>query len=114
MSTSSRVVSCLTGAWALASLLSVSGAGANPMPLPFSYPYQTLPAEKFEVEQFVDMVPVRVAREKPDGTQEGVYSLRSVCRRSWNSASRTAWSLVGTFSSNRARRRPRPSCASRA
>ncbi|MEY2930994.1 MAG: hypothetical protein RL033_1743 [Pseudomonadota bacterium] len=58
--------------------LIATGASANPMALPFSYPYQTLPAEKFEVEQYVDMVPVRVAREKADGTQEGVYSLRSV------------------------------------
>ena len=61
-----------------AGLLLAPTASANPRPLPFSYPYQTLPAEKFEVEQYVDMVPVRVAREKPDGTQEGVYSLRSV------------------------------------
>lgn len=68
-------ISCAT---ALAALLLAPDASANPRPLPFSYPYQTLPAEKFEVEQYVDMVPVRVARENPDGTQEGVYSLRSV------------------------------------
>jgi hypothetical protein len=52
-------------------------ASANPHPLPFSYPYETLPAGKVEMEQYTDLVPVRVARENPDGTQEGVYALRA-------------------------------------
>jgi hypothetical protein len=51
---------------------------ANPRPLPFSYPYETLPAQKFEIEQYADLVPVRVVRENPDGTSSGVFSLRSV------------------------------------
>jgi hypothetical protein len=32
---------------------------ANPRPLPFSYPYETLPAQGLEVEQVVDLTPVR-------------------------------------------------------
>ena len=51
---------------------------ANPRPLPYSYPYETLAAQKFEIEQYADLVPVRVARENPDGTLSGVFSLRSV------------------------------------
>lgn len=53
-------------------------AAANPRPLPFSYPYETLLAGKLEIEQYLDFVPVRVARENPDGTLEGVFSNRSV------------------------------------
>lgn len=52
-------------------------AAANPRPLPFSYPYVTLPEGSLEVEQYIDLVPVRVARELPDGTLEGVTSVRS-------------------------------------
>jgi len=51
---------------------------ANPRPLPFTYPYESLPAGKLEVEQYVDLVPVRVARENPDGTLDGVLGVRSV------------------------------------
>jgi hypothetical protein len=50
---------------------------ANPRPLPFSYPYVTLPEGSFEIEQHVDLIPVRVARELPDDTLEGVTSVRS-------------------------------------
>ena len=52
-------------------------AHANPRPLPFSYPYVTLPEGSLEVEQYVDMIPVRVARELDDGTLEGVTSIRA-------------------------------------
>jgi hypothetical protein len=52
-------------------------AVANPRPLPFSYPYVTLPEGALEVEQYVDLIPVRVVRELPDGTTEGVFSVRS-------------------------------------
>ena len=55
-----------------------STAAANPHPNPFSYPYETLPAGKLEVEQYLDLVPVRVELEHPDGTIDGVTSLRSV------------------------------------
>src|SRR5260370_31163666 len=34
-------------------------ASANPRPLPFTYPYETLPAEEAEIEQYVDITPVR-------------------------------------------------------
>lgn len=61
-----------------AALAHVAPAEANPHPLPFSYPYETLPAGKFEIEQYLDYVPVRVARENPDGTLEGVWGMRSV------------------------------------
>jgi hypothetical protein len=51
-------------------------ASATPHPLPFSYPYATLPGGATEAEQYVDMIPVRVARELP-GTTESVLTLRS-------------------------------------
>jgi hypothetical protein len=54
-----------------------ASASANPHPLPYSYPYQTLPQGKIEVEEIVDMVPMRVAREKADGTRDAVTALRS-------------------------------------
>jgi hypothetical protein len=54
-----------------------AAALANPRPLPFSYPYETLPSGKLEIEQYADVIPVRVARELSDGTTEGVFSLRS-------------------------------------
>jgi len=51
---------------------------ANPHPNPFSYPYVTLPENEAEVEQYLDFIPVRVTRENPDGTLEGVYGVRSI------------------------------------
>jgi hypothetical protein len=66
---------------ALLSSLLVAGllaptAHANPHPLPYSYPYQTLPQGKVEIEEIADIVPVRVAREKLDGTRDAVTALR--------------------------------------
>jgi len=52
-------------------------AAATPRPLPFTYPAITLPKGSLEVEQYLDLVPVRVAREDADGTR-AVTSLRSV------------------------------------
>ena len=52
-------------------------AAANPHPLPYSYPYQTLPKGKVEVEEIADLIPMRVAREKEDGTRDAVTSVRS-------------------------------------
>lgn len=52
-------------------------AAANPHPLPYSYPYQTLPKGKIEVEEIADLIPMRVAREKEDGTRDAVTSVRS-------------------------------------
>jgi hypothetical protein len=60
-----------------AAIAAPAPAAANPRPLPFSYPYETLPGEALEVEQYVDLIPVRVLRELPDGTTEGVVSVRS-------------------------------------
>jgi hypothetical protein len=52
-------------------------AVANPHPLPYSYPYQTLPKGKIEVEEIADLIPMRVAREKDDGTRDAVTAVRS-------------------------------------
>lgn len=59
------------------SLLLAPTALANPHPLPYSYPYQTLPTGKVEVEEIADLVPMKVAREKDDGTRDSVTALRS-------------------------------------
>ena len=56
--------------------LSASAFG-NPHPLPFSYPYQTLPKGKVEVEEIADLIPMRVAREQADGTRDAVTAVRS-------------------------------------
>ncbi len=52
-------------------------AVGNPHPLPFSYPYQTLPKGKIEVEEIADLIPMRVSREKLDGTRDAVTAVRS-------------------------------------
>lgn len=54
-----------------------AAALANPHPLPYSYPYQTLPQGKIEVEEITDLIPMRVAREKDDGTRDAVTAVRS-------------------------------------
>jgi hypothetical protein len=61
----------------VAALSLAPGALANPHPLPYSYPYQTLPQGKVEVEEIADLVPMKVAREKEDGTRDAVTALRS-------------------------------------
>ncbi len=61
-----------------AALLAVSAsAHANPRSMPFTYGYSTQPKGAFEVEQYADLVPVRVAREG-DGATEAVTAVRSV------------------------------------
>lgn len=55
-----------------------SVAYATPHPNPMSYPYGTLNEGAMEGEQYIDLVPVRVSRENPDGTIEGVMGVRSV------------------------------------
>jgi len=52
-------------------------SAANPHPLPYSYPYQTLPKGRVEVEEIADLVPMRVTREKADGTRDAVTAVRS-------------------------------------
>jgi hypothetical protein len=54
--------------------LAASAAHATPKPLPFSYGYSTQPEGGFEVEQYMDIVPVRVPKEADDGTQKAVTS----------------------------------------
>jgi hypothetical protein len=70
----------LAGACAAALWLSgAPGAGhATPRPLPFTYPYMTLPRGKLEVEQYLDFIPVRIARELPTGDQEAIWSARAL------------------------------------
>jgi hypothetical protein len=64
---------------ALLIVLATAGvASASPRVLPFTYPYETPAADSLEVEQYVDMIPVRVARELDDGTTDAVYSTRFV------------------------------------
>src|SRR5262245_25241466 len=65
------------GLLAAASLLGFAApASATPRPLSFTYPAETLAQGNLEVEQYVDLVPVRVAREEATGTC-AVTSLRS-------------------------------------
>lgn len=61
----------------LVALCGSTAAFANPHPLPYSYPYQTLPKGKVEVEEIADLIPMRVAREKEDGTRDAVTAVRS-------------------------------------
>ncbi len=57
-----------------ASTLAISSsAGANPRPLPFTYPYETLPEDSLEIEQYVDYTPVRVDQAQDDGTTKRVW-----------------------------------------
>jgi hypothetical protein len=51
-------------------------AGATPRPLPFTYPAETLPKRQLEVEQYTDLIPMRVAREDAGGTK-AVTTVRS-------------------------------------
>jgi hypothetical protein len=53
-------------------------AHATPRSLPFTYPVHSLPAGVSEIEQYVDLIPTRVPREKDDGTLDGVISNRFV------------------------------------
>ncbi len=62
---------------AVAMLALSATAHANPRPMPFTYGYPTQPKGAFEVEQYADLVPVRVAKEGDGGT-EAVTSVRSV------------------------------------
>lgn len=50
---------------------------ANPKAAPFTYPYMTLQKGAAEFEQYIDLSPVRVPREDPDGTT-AVTSVRSI------------------------------------
>jgi hypothetical protein len=60
----------LTLGLAAAAMATSLPAGANPRPLPYSYPYETLPAEEAELEQYVDLTPVRIV-DPEDATGNG-------------------------------------------
>lgn len=61
---------------AFVACLSLAGvAHANPRQLAFTYPSTTLAEDDIELEQYVDIVPVRVPRQEAGGTQ-AVTSLR--------------------------------------
>lgn len=77
MTSHPRKLLALVAAVVAAAATAPAIATANPRPLPYSYPYATLPGGALEVEQYVDLIPVRVVRELPDGTTEGVMSVRS-------------------------------------
>ncbi len=62
---------------ASAGLAAPLAASASPRPLPMLQPYETLVEDKLELEQRADAIPVRVERVAPDGTLDGVWSLRS-------------------------------------
>jgi hypothetical protein len=67
---------CLPFSAGVLALLAAAPAGATPRSLPFTYPYDTLPAGASELEQYVDVIPTRVPRERADGTVEGVLGHR--------------------------------------
>ena len=54
-------------------LLSARSASANPRPLPFTYPYETLPEDSLEIEQYVDATYVRATETNPDGSEHRVW-----------------------------------------
>ena len=59
-------------------LLAMRGAQANPRPLPFTYPYATLPEDSLEVEQYVDVTPLRASETNADGSERRVWDRRYV------------------------------------
>jgi hypothetical protein len=72
-----NIVKAAAAAFALSVGALAPSAHATPRPLPFSYPAETLPAGVLELEQYADLIPVRVAREGAAST-DAVTSLRSV------------------------------------
>ena len=62
-------------------LFSTRDAQANPRPLPFTYPYQTLPEDSMEIEQYVDYTSARIEEKQDDGSikrsWDGNYKLQT-------------------------------------
>lgn len=74
--TSGRIARPLAMAVALlAPLFSARTARANPHPLPFTYPWETLSQGEAEVEQYVDIVPLRTF-EAPGASRKTVVDPR--------------------------------------
>ena len=61
---------------ALVAVALAAPAHANPKAFPFTYGTNTMPKGHLELEQYIDTVPVRAARELPDGSLEGVLTPR--------------------------------------
>jgi opacity protein-like surface antigen len=61
---------------ALAILLVPAAVSANPKALPYTYGYPTTPAGDLELEQYIDVVPMKVARELANGDLESTTALR--------------------------------------
>ena len=59
----SLVRSLLAASLALTPLVAARPAAANPRPLPFTYPYQTLPEGEAELEQYLDVSPLRTVAD---------------------------------------------------
>jgi len=57
--------------------LVASRAAANPRPLPFSYPYETIPADEIEIEQYIDVTPVRVLDAAGEKVWDQQYLLQT-------------------------------------
>ena len=55
--------------------LTASRASANPRALPFTDPYATLPCGGFEMEQYIDAIPLQVTRPTASGGTEKVTTL---------------------------------------
>lgn len=67
---------CAVTVLSMALAMWADAATASPRPLPFTYPYYTLPQGSVELEQYIDVIPTRIARERPDGQLEGVMDQR--------------------------------------
>ncbi|HTM46488.1 MAG TPA: hypothetical protein VL137_16125 [Polyangiaceae bacterium] len=68
-------LSVLASVLALGAVVAVPRAAlANPHALPFTYPYETSLQGAVEVEQYLDLTPVRVDRDLPDGSTDTVHS----------------------------------------
>ena len=62
--------------FAVAVFLVSAAAHANPKTLPFSYGTATTAPGGFELEQYVDLIPIKVERELGDGGLESTWAMR--------------------------------------
>jgi len=68
----------LSLAVAVGTLFVAASASANPRPLPFSYPYQTTPEGSAELEQYLDLTPVKKYNDdKTKRVFDGNYRLQT-------------------------------------
>src|SRR6185503_7565812 len=64
-------------AWAAGVPCLPAVASATPHPLPFSYNWETLGNDQTGIEQYVDLSPVKLSQEQPDGSFKKVFDLGS-------------------------------------